>query len=213
MTDHEGLYILMLSLHGRIRGEPELGVDADTGGQVGYVLDLIKTLDKNPAVAQVDLLTRLIMDSHVDAAYGQEEERLGKKSRIVRLPFGPPRYLRKELLWAHLDCLVGRCLQFIRSQGRIPDLIHSHYADAGYVGVRLARLLGVPLVHTGHSLGRTKRERLLAAGHKEATIDREFHFPQRIAAEEEALNEAAFGSIRPQAHRFSTPVGRTVRKR
>jgi sucrose-phosphate synthase len=191
MTDHEGLYILMLSLHGRIRGEPELGVDADTGGQVGYVLDLIKTLDKNPAVAQVDLLTRLIMDSHVDAAYGQEEERLGKKSRIVRLPFGPPRYLRKELLWAHLDCLVDRCLQFIRAQGRIPDLIHSHYADAGYVGVRLARLLGVPLVHTGHSLGRTKRERLLAAGHKEATIDREFHFPQRIAAEEEALNEAA----------------------
>jgi len=117
--------------------------------------------------------------------------RWGKKSRIVRLPFGPRRYLRKELLWTHLDCLVDRCLQFIRAQGRIPDLIHSHYADAGYVGVRLARLLGVPLVHTGHSLGRSKRARLLAAGHKETTIDREFHFAQRIAAEEEVLSEAA----------------------
>ncbi|MHB0888680.1 HAD-IIB family hydrolase [Acidithiobacillus sp.] len=191
MTSHDGFYILMLSLHGRIRGEPELGVDADTGGQVSYVLDLIRAAAKDPAVAQVDLLTRRIMDVHVDAAYALEEESLGKKARIVRLPFGPRRYLRKELLWAHLDCLVDRCLQFIRAQGRIPDIIHSHYADAGYVGVRLARLLGVPLVHTGHSLGRSKRERLLAAGHKETTIDREFHFPQRIAAEEEVLNEAA----------------------
>ncbi len=53
-----------------------------------------------------------------------------------------------------------------KDQERQPDIMHSHYADAGYVGARLAAVLGVPLVHTGHSLGRVKRRRLLAAGLK-----------------------------------------------
>ena len=34
-----GFYVLMLSVHGLIRAdEPELGVDADTGGQTLYEL-------------------------------------------------------------------------------------------------------------------------------------------------------------------------------
>jgi len=53
-----GIYILLLSVHGLIRGQaPELGRDPDTGGQVLYVLELAKALAKHPEVAQVDLLT------------------------------------------------------------------------------------------------------------------------------------------------------------
>ena len=52
--------ILMLSLHGLVRGHDlELGRDADTGGQVTYVVELARALGRNPGVERVDLLTRL----------------------------------------------------------------------------------------------------------------------------------------------------------
>lgn len=188
----EGRHILMLNLHGLFRAHaPELGRDEDTGGQTTYVLELARALASEAEVAQVDVVTRLIEDPKVDPGYALPEEAISEKARIVRLPFGPRRYLRKELLWPHLDSLVDRCLLFMRAQHRLPDVIHSHYADAGYVGARLSQLTGIPLVHTGHSLGRCKRERLLAAGRKASAIDRQFHFAKRIAAEELVLQESS----------------------
>ena len=192
MADHQGLYILMLSIHGRICGTPELGIDADTGGQVGYVLDEMQALARDPRVSRIDLLTRRFDDSDTNPIYGAPRELLESGARIIRLPAGPEhKYLQKERLWDYLDTFVDGALHFIRSEDCIPDVIHSHYADAGYVGVRLSRLLGIPLMHTGHSLGRDKRERLIAAGRKAESIDRQFHFPRRIAAEESVLSEAS----------------------
>lgn len=185
------LYVLHLSLHGLLRGaRPELGRDADTGGQTGYVLDLCRTLGAHPSVERVDLVTRLVEDPAVGPDYAVEFEEIGPGAQIVRLPFGPRRYLRKELLWPHLDVLVDRVVEYLRGQERLPNLIHGHYADAGYVGVRLSSLLGIPLLFTGHSLGRTKRARLLSFGRLEAALEKQFHFVARIAAEEEALEDA-----------------------
>ncbi len=186
-----GLYLLHLSLHGLLRGRDlELGRDPDTGGQVTYVLELARALGRSPRVARVDLVTRLVEDPAVDGSYAVREEPVAEKAHIVRLPFGPRRYLRKELLWPHLPALVDRLVEFLRAQERLPHLIHTHYADAGYVGVRLSQLLGIPLVHTGHSLGRTKRSRLLASGRLESNLERQFRFTHRIAAEEEVLENA-----------------------
>ena len=39
-----------------------------------------------------------------------------------------------------------------RRLGRVPDWLHAHYADAGYVASQLAGCLGLPMVFTGHSL-------------------------------------------------------------
>jgi sucrose-phosphate synthase len=187
-----GIYLLMISVHGLVRGtEPELGRDPDTGGQVLYVLELAKALGRQEQVAQVDLLTRLVEDPGVGSDYARAEEGLGPGVRIIRLPFGPRRYIRKELLWDHLDQLVDRYLAFARKLPRLPDLIHSHYADAGHVAQRLSSLLGIPFVHTGHSLGRVKQARLLETGAKEAALERAFHFARRIQAEEETLRHAA----------------------
>lgn len=186
------LYILMLSVHGLIRShELELGRDADTGGQTTYVVELARALSRHRDVVKVDLLTRLIDDPQVSSDYAQPEESLSDGARILRLPFGPKRYLRKELLWPHLDQMVDRCLHFLRHQGILPDLIHTHYADAGYVGHQLSLLLGIPQVHTGHSLGRPKRERLLASGRKEQAIERQFNLSRRISVEEAILTHAA----------------------
>ena len=142
-------------------------------------------------MAQVDLLTRLIEDSTVGADYALPEEAISPGARILRLPCGPRRYLRKEILWPYLDQMVDRCLHLLRQQGRLPDLIHTHYADAGYVGQQLSVLLGIPQIHTGHSLGRAKRERLLMGGRKPLAIERQFHFVRRIAAEENVLAHAS----------------------
>lgn len=46
---HQPLHIMLINVHGLIRGRnPELGRDADTGGQITYVLELAKALDRDP---------------------------------------------------------------------------------------------------------------------------------------------------------------------
>lgn len=191
-TSENPIYVLMISLHGLIRGENmELGRDADTGGQTTYVVELAKTLSQHRDVAKVDLLTRLVEDSAISTDYAQPHEDIGNGASIIRLPFGPKRYLRKELLWPHLNQLVDKCLHYLRQQGQLPTLIHTHYADAGYVGQQLSLLLGIQQVHTGHSLGRPKLERLLATGRKPNVLEKQFNFEQRIAAEEEIIKNSS----------------------
>ena len=187
----EGLYIALYSIHGLIRGnDPELGRDPDTGGQVTYVLELARALSERPEVDRVDLITRQIISSKVDSEYAEPLEQIAKKAWIVRLPFGPNRYLRKEMLWPHLQQLVDRSLQYFRGIGRVPDVVHSHYADAGAVGTQVARILDTLLVHTGHSLGRVKRERLLEKGMDEEAVETRYNMSRRIAAEEQVLERA-----------------------
>ena len=183
-----GLYICLISVHGLIRGENlELGRDADTGGQTLYVVELARALARRPEVGRVDLFTRRVVDPRIDDDYAQPEEDLGDNAHIIRIDAGPEEYLPKERLWDYLNCFVDGALAHIDSVGRNPTLVHSHYADAGYVGVRLASNLGVPLVHTGHSLGRVKRRRLLARGESSATIENTYAMSTRVRAEEEVL--------------------------
>ena len=190
--DNAHLHICLLSVHGLIRAQNlELGRDADTGGQVLYVVELAKALAEQQGVVQVDLVTRRICDDSVDTGYGQSCEPLAENARIVRIDAGPDCYLPKEELWDHLDSFVDHLHDFYRSSDRLPNLVHSHYADAGYVGSRLAHFLGVPLVHTGHSLGRVKRRRLMASGLDSPTIDSRYNMERRIAAEEQTLASAS----------------------
>ncbi|WP_353932844.1 HAD-IIB family hydrolase [Okeanomitos corallinicola TIOX110] len=192
MSNSPGLYIILVSVHGLIRGENlELGRDADTGGQTKYVVELANTLAKNPQVERVDLVTRLVSDPKVSPDYAQPVEKLSEKAQIIRLNCGPRRYLRKEVLWPYLDTMADELLRHIRKVGKIPNVIHTHYADAGYVGSRVAGWLGTPLVHTGHSLGRIKQQRLLEQGTKQHIIEEHFHISRRIDAEEITLGGAA----------------------
>ena len=107
--DEGGLYIQLISVHGLIRGQNlELGRDADTGGQTLYVVELARALAEHPRVERVDLLTRQVIDSKVDDDYAEPEEPLSEGARIVRLPCGPRRYLRKEVLWPYLGQFADR---------------------------------------------------------------------------------------------------------
>ncbi|MBS0003474.1 MAG: glycosyltransferase, partial [Thioalkalivibrio sp.] len=187
----EGLYLVLVSVHGLIRANNlELGRDADTGGQTLYVVELARALARHPEVGRVDLLTRRVVDTRVAKDYAEREEDLGDGARIVRIDCGPRRYLHKERLWPHLDCYADNALDHIRRVGLRPDVIHGHYADAGYVATRLSNLLGVPMLQTGHSLGRVKRDRLLANRMKQTDVEGRYNISVRIQAEEEALAHA-----------------------
>ena len=187
----EKRYLLLISVHGLIRGsELELGRDADTGGQTKYVVDLARSLAERDDIARVDLVTRLIRDPAVSSDYAVPVEPLSDKALIVRIEAGPDEYIAKEQLWDYLDSFADNLMDWLKAQPRLPDLVHSHYADAGYVGVRVSNLLGVPLVHTGHSLGRDKRKRLLAKGLSREEIEKTYNIERRIDAEEEVLANA-----------------------
>lgn len=185
------LFIVLVSVHGLIRGHDlELGRDADTGGQTKYVVELARALGESSEVERVILLTRRVPDESISANYAEPVEVLSDKAQIVRIDCGEPVYLRKEMLWDTLECFSDNALTFLKAQPRLPDVVHGHYADAGYVGSRLAHQLGIPLVFTGHSLGRSKRKQLLASGVPRGEIESTYHITRRIEAEEDTLGVA-----------------------
>jgi sucrose-phosphate synthase len=185
------VYIILVSIHGLIRGHNlELGRDADTGGQTKYVVELARALGQHPEVGRVDLLTRRIVDPSISDDYSQRYEQLSDNTQIVRIDCGEETYIPKEQLWDCLDNFADSVLEYIKEQPELPSIIHSHYADAGYVGTRLTHLLGIPLVFTGHSLGRSKRRQLLAAGFRSDILEARYNITTRIEAEETTLGVA-----------------------
>lgn len=186
------LDILHISIHGLIRGENmELGRDPDTGGQCLYVLELVKALAKDDRIRRVSLLTRRVFDPKLSDDYAQAREVLADNADIIRIEAGPRRYLRKEVVWRHLDAFIDGTLAYLRREKRVPDLIHSHYADAGYVGRQIAAVLGCPFVFTGHSLGRVKRQRLVEGGVDPGEMEKRYNLAARIEAEEQSLDAAS----------------------
>ncbi|GAB2267231.1 sporulation-specific protein 2 [Dionaea muscipula] len=215
------LYIVLISLHGLVRGENmELGRDSDTGGQVKYVVELARALARMPGVYRVDLFTRQILSSEVDWTYAEpsemltgggsndnESENMGEScgAYIIRIPFGPSdKYLRKELLWPHIQEFVDGALAHILNMSRAlgeqigrggqpvwPYVVHGHYADAGDSAALLSGALNVPMVLTGHSLGRNKLEQLLKQGRQsKEDINMTYKIMRRIEAEELSLDAA-----------------------
>ncbi|XP_028799181.1 probable sucrose-phosphate synthase 4 isoform X2 [Neltuma alba] len=207
------LYIVLISVHGLVRGENmELGRDSDTGGQVKYVVELARALANTKGIYRVDLLTRQIASPEVDSSYGEPIEMLscpldGSGScgaYIIRLPCGPQdKYIPKESLWPYLPEFVDEALNHIVNMARAlgeqvkggkpmwPNVIHGHYADAGEIAAHLSGALNVPMVLTGHSLGRNKFEQLLKQGRlSREAINVTYKIMRRIEAEEMALDAA-----------------------
>ncbi|KAE8668085.1 putative sucrose-phosphate synthase 1 [Hibiscus syriacus] len=150
---------------------------------VKYVVELSRALGKMPGVYRVDLFTRQVLSPEVDWSYGEPTEMLtttgedadgndvGESSRayIIRIPFGPrDKYLHKELLWPYIQEFVD---------GDSAEL--------------LSGTLNVPMVLTGHSLGRNKLEQLLKQGRQsKEDINPTYKIMRRIEAEEFSLDVA-----------------------
>ncbi len=184
------MYIALVNIHGLVRGENiEMGRDADTGGQTRYIIDLIKQLSTYPDI-KVDLFTRKLGDKKVSHDYSKEIETISKHCRIVRLPCGGKKYIRKEKLWPYLDEFVDRMIEYFRKENQVPDIIHGHYADGAYAAREVSGVFNTPLVFTGHSLGRVKLEYLLSSGLTREKIEDYYNITRRINEEEQALKKA-----------------------
>ncbi len=187
----DGLYIQMFSIHGLLRAENlELGRDADTGGQIKYVVELCNALSHHQSVRKVELFTRLVSDKAVSEDYARAVEPVNDTFSIRRIQCGGKKHIRKELLWSHLDEFVDKTIKTIKRNNAIPDVFHGHYPDAGYVVMQLSEIFGVPFIYTGHSLGRSKLSRLLAEGMTEKDIIKKYKIDHRIGIEEEILKKA-----------------------
>ena len=181
----------MFSVHGLLRAENmQLGNDADTGGQIKYVVELCQALSQSENVERVELFTRLIDDRALSEDYARPVEQVNDKFRIIRIQCGGKKYMRKELLWPYLDEYVDKTIKYIKRENAIPDIVHGHYPDAGYAAMQLAEIFGIPFFYTGHSLGRSKLKRLSDDGMKEEVINRKYKIDYRIKMEEEVLKKA-----------------------
>ena len=184
-------HIQMFSVHGLLRAENmQLGHDADTGGQIKYVVELCNALSQFENVKQVELFTRLIHDKAISEDYARPVERVNDKFSIVRIQCGGKKYIRKEMIWPHLDEYVDKTIKYIKRQNAISDIVHGHYPDGGYVAMQLAEIFGTPFVYTGHSLGRSKLVQLINEGMKEKDIRKKYKIDYRIQMEEEVLKKA-----------------------
>lgn len=167
---NDSLNILMISLHGYIASEPELG-KPDTGGQVSFVLDLAKRFTR--LGHSVDVVTRQFEDQ-------ENIEEINPNLRIRRIPFGGKEFIRKEDMHDHISDFVTNLLAIIRKGNQGYDVINSHYWDAGWAGQRISEQLEIPHIHTPHSLGWWKREEMK---HKQGKIEGQYRFEERINKE------------------------------
>jgi mannosylfructose-phosphate synthase len=168
-TTHTGS-ILMLSTHGYVAAEPELGLP-DTGGQVVFVLELAKQFAEMGY--RVDIVTRRFEDQ-------PEVDDMGPGLRVWRVPFGGSEFIRKEDMLYHLDEFKRNFLALIRERQIAYDVVNSHYWDAGWAGQHLAEELNIPHIHTPHSLGSWKREGMQGDPQE---LEGNYRFEERIRKE------------------------------
>jgi mannosylfructose-phosphate synthase len=164
----------MVSTHGYVAANPPLGA-ADTGGQVVYVLELAKKLAL--LGYEVDIWTRRFERQ-------SEIEPVSDRVRIVRMPCGGPDFLPKEYLCDALPEWNENALRFIAANGLSYKFISSHYWDAGLAAQHLSTVLGVPHIHTPHSLGLWKQRQMETDFPGcAAEFERRYNFQRRVCEE------------------------------
>jgi mannosylfructose-phosphate synthase len=163
--------IAMISTHGYVAANPPLGA-ADTGGQVVFVLELSKKLAQ--LGYEVDIWTRRFEDQ-------PEIEPVAEQVRIIRVRCGGPNFIPKEYLYEKLPVWAENALRYINKHGLKYEFINSHYWDAGVAGQHVSEVLGVPHIHTPHSLGAWKKRQMENdyAGDA-ANFERQYNFGKRI---------------------------------
>jgi len=162
----------------------------DFGGQLVYVKQV--ALAMGELGHQVDILTRQI----IDPAWPEFKDTFdvypdSPNVRIIRLPAGPEKFLRKELLWPYLiSDWVPNVIKFYKDEGQDPDFFSAHYGDGGLCGVLLKEVTGIPFSFTAHSLGAQKMDKLNVNSENLQELEDYFFFRRRLLAERLSMNHS-----------------------
>jgi mannosylfructose-phosphate synthase len=168
--------IMMISTHGYVAAEPELG-KPDTGGQVVYILELSKCLSRMGY--HVDIFTRRFENQPFT-------DRIDERTRLIRFPCGGTRFIPKEYLCRSIPEWVENVARWMQIERHSYKFISSHYWDAGLAGQALANRFTIPHVHTPHSIGAWKRDNMqMDADEMEA----KYNFAERIREEKVVYDE------------------------
>lgn len=168
--------IMMISTHGYVSAEPELG-KPDTGGQVVYVLEISKCLAR--LGYKVDILTRRFERQPM-------QETVNDRVRILRFACGGKNFIPKESLCDSIPEWVRGVVDYVKTKRLGYEFINSHYWDAGLAGMEVANALGIPHVHTPHSIGSWKRANMDG---DPAELESQYNFRRRIRDEKAIYDE------------------------
>lgn len=150
----------MVALHTSPRLRPGTG---DAGGLNVYVAQTALELARRGTA--VDVYTRLTQE--VDPGVGPAPLEAGLPALVHHLPAGPPE-LAKDDLPAHLT-EFGDALRE-RLAAAPADVLHTHYWLSGAAALPTARGLGIPLVHTMHTMARVKNASLAPGDRPEPQV-------------------------------------------
>jgi D-inositol-3-phosphate glycosyltransferase len=134
--------IAVLMVHTSPLEQPGIG---DAGGMNIYVVESAQRMAAMGV--SVDIYTRRTHASETETV----EISLGVRVRYFECGHGT---LTKEQLPAHISGLSKEFLRLLKDEKY--DAIHSHYWISGKVAMPAAKELGIPLVHTMHTMARVK---------------------------------------------------------
>ncbi|HBB31744.1 MAG TPA: sucrose synthase [Cyanobacteria bacterium UBA8803] len=201
--------VVLVSVHGWVGQEDVLG-RAQTAGQVVYVLDQARSLEKqlqeDIKLAGLDLvgvqpkvivLTRLIPNSEGTLSHQRLEKIQDTENAwILRVPFlefNPKvtqNWISRSEIWPYLEtfALEAESELLAEFQGR-PDLIVGNYSDGNLVAFLLAKRLKATQCSIAHVL---EKPRYLFSSLYWQDLEDQYHFSLQFTADLLGMNGADF---------------------
>ncbi len=165
--------VVIFSPHGFFGQSNVFGLP-DTGGQVIYILDQVRFLEKEmhnrlwgqgiDIEPQILVVSRLIPESQGTTCNQQIENIFGtKNAKIVRVPFRNkageviPHWISRFHIWPYLENFaIESEKEILALLGERPDLIIGNYSDGNLVATLLSERLKVTQCNIAHALEKTK---------------------------------------------------------
>lgn len=198
--------IVIVTPHGYFGQEGVLG-KPDTGGQVVYILDQVKALEKEmseslkiagvKAKPKIIILTRLIPNAE-DTRCNQRLEKVNdtKNVWILRVPFREhnrgvtDNWISRFEIWPYLeDFAEDSYKELFIEFGTKPDLVIGNYSDGNLVATILSKKFGVTQCNVAHALEKSKY--LYSALYWDE-MEEQYHFSTQFTADLLAMNSADF---------------------
>ena len=198
--------LLILSPHGYFGQDNVLGLP-DTGGQVVYILDQVRALEREmrerlqrqgvSVEPKILIVTRLIPEAGGTTCNQRLEKVVGcDNTWILRVPFHKSNgevvqeWISRFEIWPYLERFAVDVEQAALAElGGRPDLIIGNYSDGNLVASLLSHKLGVTQCNIAHALEKTKyRDSDLYWKEHEA----QYHFSCQYTADLIAMNSADF---------------------
>jgi phosphoheptose isomerase len=148
----------------------------DSGGQNVYIAQVAENLARQGY--QVDIFTRRDNKTFPDVY----EWKAG--IRIIYVPAGPAKFVRKEDLLNYMGVFTKYMINFIRRSEKPYDLIHANFWMSGLVAADIKAALGIPFVITFHALGEVRRR---FQGEDDRSPRKRIEIERRVVREADAI--------------------------